>query len=296
MTVAAPVPLRFQIGARTLFAVRRRLARVGLDLARALATEAPALPPLGRGDHGYLVTSLPVSLLEETVTRTNLRPFIRQCYVRRYAALDRGFDAWAAQLSAKTRSTLFRKERKLSRRAELRAYATPVEIEAFFAEARAVSAASYQERLLDAGLPEDLPAMLRLAAADRVRAFLLRIDGHPAAYLYLPAEGRTLIYDRLGYDPAFAEHSPGTVLQLGALRLLAAEGRFDRLDFTEGEGQHKRLFATDGVACLDLLLLRPTPANLLAAHALAAFDAAAAAAKRAMTHPRLARLAKALRH
>ena len=36
-----------------------------------------------------------------------------------------------------------------------------------------------------------------------------------------------------------------------------AEGASAWFDFTEGEGQHKRQFATGGVDCVDLLLLRP---------------------------------------
>ena len=56
--------------------------------------------------------------------------------------------------------------------------------------------------------------MLRLAAEDRVRAWLLEIGGVPAAYLYCPAESDTLLYQYVGHDPAFAELSPGSVLQL----------------------------------------------------------------------------------
>jgi hypothetical protein len=70
------------------------------------------------------------------------------------------------------------------------------------------------------------------------------------------------------------------VLQLEAMRELMAERKFRLFDFTEGEGQHKRLFATGGVDCVDLLLMRPTLANLLAGHTLNAFDGAVGAAKR----------------
>ena len=63
------------------------------------------------------------------------------------------------------------------------------------------------------------------------------------------------------------------------MRDLFAEGRFARFDFTEGEGQHKRTLSTGGVACVDLLLLRPTLANRAAIAALAAFDGGVALAK-----------------
>jgi len=105
-----------------------------------------------------------------------------------------------------------------------------------------------------------------------VRAFLLFSEGRPVAYLYLPAAGATLIYAYLGYDPAFEDLSPGTVLQLEALKLLMAEGRFARLDFTEGDGQHKRLFATGGIPCVNVLLLSPGLVNRACIAALDGFD------------------------
>jgi hypothetical protein len=74
-----------------------------------------------------------------------------------------------------------------------------------------VSALTYQERLLDAGLPagpEALERMRALARRDQMRGWLLFVDARPISYLYAPAEGDTLIYAFLGYDPEFAELSP----------------------------------------------------------------------------------------
>ena len=62
---------------------------------------------------------------------------------------------------------------------------------------------------------------------------------------------------------------------------LMAERRFRWFDFTEGDGQHKRLWATAAIDCADLLLLRPTAANLFAGHALGGFDKSVALVKRA---------------
>ncbi|MGZ8346377.1 MAG: GNAT family N-acetyltransferase, partial [Allosphingosinicella sp.] len=117
------------------------------------------------------------------------------------------------------------------------------------------------------------------ARREQLRGWLLFVEGRPVSYLYAPAEGETLVYAHLGYEPEFAEYSPGTVLQMEAMRQLMAERRFRLFDFTEGEGQHKRQFATDGVDCVDLMLLRPTLANLAIGHGLAGFDAAVALAK-----------------
>ena len=287
---ASEIALPLRIGARTLWTVRRRLLRQGLTLAQGLGEGTPNLPPLVPEDDGYLVTALPAAQAEALVRRhSGLRAFVRQRYRRSYARLDLGFDAWLAGFSAKGRSTLKRKAKKLAERSggalDLRCYRTEEEISLFYAGARAVSALTYQERLLDAGLPagpDALERMRALARRDQMRGWLLFVDARPISYLYAPAEGDTLIYAFLGYDPEFAELSPGTVLQLEAMRQLMGEGRFRLFDFTEGEGQHKRQFASGGVDCVDLLLVRPTLPNLLAGHALNGFDGAIALAKRAV--------------
>jgi len=142
--------------------------------------------------------------------------------------------------------------------------------------------------------PGAIDRLRALADTDRLRAWLLLIGGVPAAYLCCTAQGSALRYDHVRHDPALNDLSPGTVLQAYAFEDLFGD-RFARFDFTEGEGQHKRQFATGGIACVDLLLLRPTLANRMTLAALAAFDGAMARAKRATRHPRLAALAKLVR-
>ncbi|HEU4960291.1 MAG TPA: GNAT family N-acetyltransferase [Sphingomonas sp.] len=298
---AAVLPIKFQVGARTLWTVRRRLVRVPLSLTDAFAGAAPALPPLPERAHGYLVTSLPEALAASLGER-GLFAFVRQRYTRSYVDLAGGFDAYWAALSGNTRSSLKRKTRRVAAASggalAVRRFRGPDELTDFHRIARAISARTYQERLLDAGLPADdrfVATMLRLAAQDRVRAWVLDIGGAPAAYLYCPADGDSLLYQYLGYDPAYADLSPGSVLQLEALRDLFADGRFARFDFTEGEGRHKRSFATGGVPCIDLLLLRRTLANRAAVTALGAFDGVVALGKRAAGRLALHDLSRALR-
>jgi CelD/BcsL family acetyltransferase involved in cellulose biosynthesis len=281
--------------------VRRRLLRVTVPLEQARLGALPSLPQ-SDGD-GYLIASLPVEALQPLLAgHPQLKPFLRQRYRRFYAELGRGFDHWLGTLSAKSRSTLKRKVRKLAERSggelDLRCYRSPEDAAEFYRHARAVSALTYQERLLRAGLPEGeaaLAAMRDQAARDAMRGWILFLDGAPIAYLYAPAEGETLIYAHLGYDPDFADLSAGTVLQYEAMRQLMEEGRFGLFDFTEGEGQHKRLFSTAEVECVDLLLLRRTPANLLAGWSLAAFDGGIEAAKAVLKRVKLESLARRFR-
>ena len=164
--------------------------------------------------------------------------------------------------------------------------------------ARAVSATTYQEKLLGSGLPDDAVSVRHLeslAAADRLRAWLLFVENAPVAYLCCTADGGSLRYDHVGHDPAHNDLSPGAVLQVEAMRELFADGRFARFDFTEGEGQHKRQFSTGGTVCVDMLLLRRTLANRATVVALRGFDATMTWAKRAATHPTLVKLAKKIR-
>lgn len=295
--------LRFQLGARTLASVRRELARVSIGLDDAVAGQLPDLPPLAPAAHGYFVTSLAEQRLDDLVrTKPDMLPYVRQRYARYHTDLTLGFDDYWARLSANTRSQLKRKSRRVAELSggdlNVRRFRTPEEIGDFHAIARRISARTYQETLMGAGLPADakfVRSMIEAAAADRVRAWILMVADAPAAYLYGEAQGDVLRYDHVGHDPAFSDLSAGSVLMLEAMRDLMSGDRFDRFDFTEGEGQHKRAFATGAVPCLDMLLLNPSLINRLTAATLGGFDRAAAVAKRAATHPALKGLAKKVR-
>lgn len=296
---SADIRLPLRIGARTLGHVRRRLVRIGIGLEEALAARPPALPPLAPGDDGYWLRGLPRACL--AALPPGLLAFPRQRYARAYAPLDGDLDAYMAGFSGKSRATLRRKARRFAEadggRIDARLYRTPDEMAAFHALARSVSRRTYQERLLAAGLPEGAGAvaeMRALAERDAARGFLLFLRERPVAYLYLPAAGDTLVYAHLGHDPDAAALSPGSVLQLEAMRMLIAEGRFRFLDFTEGEGRHKALFGRGAVDSLDLLLLRPRFANRLAGNGLAAFDGGVALARAGARRLGVERLARRL--
>ena len=274
MTAAA---LKFQIGARTLLSIPRRLRRVSLSLDAVLAGRAPALTPLTPGEDGYLVTSLPEAALP-ALTISGSLAYGRQHYRRYWVDLAAGAAAWRAGLSSNARAQIKRKAKRLGDY-RVERFRTPDEIAAFHGIARAVSLKTYQEKLLGSGLPADPTGLLRLAAADEVRAWLLSVAGEPIAYLCCIADGDVLRYDYVGHDPAHGELSPGAVLQADALADLFAD-RFARFDFTEGEGQHKRQFASAGAACVDVLLLRPTVANRASLAALKGWDAAVTGVKK----------------
>jgi hypothetical protein len=174
-------------------------------------------------------------------------------------------------MSSKTRSTVLRKVRNFEKFCSgtitWRTYKTPQEMQDYHRLARQLAGRTYQERLFDSGLPdttEFVSGMLELAERDAVRGFILFHEGHPIAYLYTPAPDGFLIYDYLGYDPEYAQHSPGTVLQYLALRALHEEGRFPFYYWGFGYSQTKQIFSTGHVLAADVFYFRPTLRNVTA--------------------------------
>lgn len=299
----ALVPLRFQLGARPLATVTRRLIRLPLSLDDAAAGALPVLPPLADGVDGYTVLSLRndrIAALQ--AASAGMLAFERQRYTRHFIDLTIGHDAYLAGLSANTRSAIRRKTRRLagagSGRVDVRDYRSPAELEAFHMIAHPLAARTYQERLFGGGLPGDASFrsdMLARGAANAARAWLLFIGEVPAAYLYCRIDAGIVRYDYVGHDPHFADLSPGFVLQAEALHALLAEPGLRRFDFTEGEGQHKRQFATGGIGCADLLLLRPHIGNRVLIAALASFARATRWGKAGAQRLGLERAARRLR-
>ncbi len=300
---ALPMPLRFQVGARTLASIQRQLVRVPLSLDEALEGRLPVLPPLDRLAHGYAITSLPEDRRDAMAyAGGGMIAFVRQRYTRQHVDLTIGYEAYLESLSANTRSSIRRKAKKVATvsggKLDVRRFRSPDELTEFHDTARRIALRTYQEKLLGAGLPEDrdfLRRMYSMAAADAVRGWLLYIAGEPAAYLYCPINNGTVRYEYVGHDPAFNDLSPGGVLQMEAMRDLFDEPQLARFDFTEGDGQHKRQFATGGVPCIDMLLLRASLANRLTTVALGAFDRSAALGKAAAGRLGLGGLAKRVR-
>jgi len=225
--------------------------------------ETPEPPPRLDGADGYVVWSHPLAtrlpVLDARAGRILYAP--RQ-YKRFSIDLSGNFDQYMAGFSGRTRSGLRRKLRKFGEISggaiDWRQYRTPQELPIFFELAHAVSAKTYQERLLGIGLPAHqnfIRSTLTLSKADNVRTYLLFLGGQPISYLYCSVSERIVAYDYLGYDPAYSSLSPGTVLQLLAVEALFAERRFAAFDFTEGEGQHKELFSTDSRLCGDVYVL-----------------------------------------
>ena len=234
-------------------------------LARAVlatfATIAADHFPSGRMLNGYPCSEILPSISWSGATLL----YVPRQYQRYSVDLGIGFAAYQAKFSAKSRSSLRRKLRRFAERSGgkivWQQYATPDEMEDFYTQARAISALTYQERKLDVGLPTSaafVDSMRKSAAEARVRGYLLFLEGRAVSFIYCPIDDGVLQYAHVGYDPAIADLSPGTVLQWNVLEALYAEKQHRMFDFTQGEGDHKRFFSTDAVQCANVVILPPS--------------------------------------
>ena len=271
------VRLKFQLGdivlataALSLFRRSARLDERPLDL-----DDTPEPPERLGGADGYVVWSHPIAKKIPILrVRRDVILYAPQQYRRFFVDLSGGFERYMTTFSGKTRSGLRRKLRKFAEASggtiTWKQYRTPDQMATFLSLAKTISVKTYQERLLGIGLPTD-PTFIASACAmskeDRIRAYLLFLNGQPIAYLYCPVNERVVSYDRLGYDPAYASLSPGTVLQMLALEALFGE-QFNLFDFTEGEGQHKEVFSTGSRLCGDFYVVRRrlAPLSIVALH------------------------------
>jgi hypothetical protein len=119
--------------------------------------------------------------------------YVPRQYQRYFADLRLTYEEYLNAFSSKSRSTLRRKVRRFEKESGggiwWKRYQTPEEMEAFHAIAREVSRESYQERLLDAGLPaseEFRRTMMDFAREGNVRGYVTFVESRPAAYLFCP--------------------------------------------------------------------------------------------------------------
>jgi hypothetical protein len=193
------VPVCFIVGSRKLFEEPRRLQTVAFRLDELIAGAVPDFEPADPESDGYRVLSAPEGGLAAILAR-NPRHVMGGCqtYRRHYIDMASSYADYLGRFSGKTRSSLNRKRRKLVEQAggtpNIEEFAAPEEVARFLAEAILLSRRTYQT-WLDAGLPESEAAqaeMLALAAANRLRAYLLRLGARAISYLFLPIQGETV--------------------------------------------------------------------------------------------------------
>ena len=215
--------------------------------------------------------------------------------------LPSAFDDYLQLLSSKTRQSTKRKMRKLEKNyeTELLILKDPDDVDAFLKEGEAISRKTYQwhsgQRLNHDEATRD--AFRALLEKDRLRFYLLRVDGAPAAFLRGVMFGARFHYETPGFDPAYGKDSIGTVLLMYALRDLIERGDAEVFDFGTGgdETGYKSTYGTRSIDCAFLELGRRASARAkLVAAAQASLNGAKAAADRVLGQGDLRRRVKKL--
>ncbi|MFW5969806.1 MAG: GNAT family N-acetyltransferase [Halofilum sp. (in: g-proteobacteria)] len=252
-------------------ALRLWVYRAGLFEGASEAEVTERVRAEARRRDGAFLNSLRVSEGRAGLSlRNGFLRYVPQHDDRYVIDLSGSFDDYMTGFATKTRSTLRRKIRRFEREAggelDVREYRSRDELADFLGSARTVSAQSYQEIMLDAGLPDSdtfSAEALANAEAGQCRGYLLFFEGRPVAYMYCPVRDGVARYAYVGYDQEFASLSPGTVLLLNVLERLHDDPDIHTFDFLEGgdEGSHKAFFANRRLSCTNVFLLRPTPRN-----------------------------------
>ncbi|MCO6439777.1 MAG: GNAT family N-acetyltransferase [Nitrococcus mobilis] len=204
------------------------------------------------------------------------------CEIAPYIACDGDWDGYFASRSSKTRQEWRRRQRRAAEIGfELTECRTSETIERHFPTALEVEASGWKGAAGSA-IREDAPALAfytsvvpKLAARGLVRLYLWRIEGRTAAFQLCIVDGDALRSLKIGFDPEFARHAPGQMLQLAILRELFQEDGIRRFDLLGPDTPPKRMWATGSEMLWTLHCYRPT----LAGMAMALRHGAAAMAK-----------------
>lgn len=183
-------------------------------------------------------------------------------YDRSWVATEGCFEAYIASFSKTSRKGLKRRHKKLVERSggrlDIRRYDHPDHMATFHQNARTISVKTFQEKLMDDGLPAD-PSFLdeiKMKALDRqCYGTILYLDERPISFLYCERQGSGWLAVFGGFDPDYANLSPGTVHLLSELEASFDDPNAAFFDFGPGPSDYKQFFSTHDVPCSDVLIL-----------------------------------------
>jgi Acetyltransferase (GNAT) domain len=231
--------------------------------------DAAAVPQMFENAKTYVVRSSPISGSSPrfSLTETHIRYIPRQ-YDRCFIEFRGSFQDYLARHSAKARKNLGRQVRKLAAAANgdlmLREYQSPTEMRRFHALATELSLTTYQHRLFNEGFATYATSEEMLARSDDGRGYILFLAEKPIAYVYAICFPEILLYQIVGYDAAYKEYSPGTVLLYLLIEKLFNESLFRYMDFGEGHSWYKEFFSTGSSRCARVYYFPKKPKNFAA--------------------------------
>jgi CelD/BcsL family acetyltransferase involved in cellulose biosynthesis len=132
----------------------------------------------------------------------------------------------------------------------------------YLARVRELSARTWQGERLGQVMSDDAGERGKLEAYARrgwLRSYLMSVGDQPAAFVLGWQAAGTYTYERIGYDPRWANLSPGNVLLFKLIEDLHAHQPARVVDFGAGDNAYKRLYGTDCADAQDLYLVRRSP-------------------------------------
>jgi CelD/BcsL family acetyltransferase involved in cellulose biosynthesis len=180
---------------------------------------------------------------------------------RRFVRLAASIDEYLAKFGGKTRRKLKNSMKRFDEqgRVEMTRVTTEAEVPRFLDAADALSRASWQGRKLGKVVEKnDATAewLRKRARRGALRSYLLSLDGAPVAFVLGTQIGDVYDYAQIGFDPRFAEHSPGKILLLKVLEDLFAWNKPAWMDFGNGDAEYKQTFANVSHEEEDVYLVR----------------------------------------
>lgn len=218
--------------------------------------------PIGGVMHGVLAGSSPAAGGVVTVQ-------MGAEYEHQYIAFPPTYKEYIQGLGSRSKQSVQysvrRLEKDMAGRVAVRKFETPEDSRRFLEDAAAISRKTYQANLLGLGIHADADSLARMRhTAERgwLRSYILYCNDTPAAFILGFQYGGCYYYEDVGYDPAFAKWSVGTVLQVKAIEdIYESPGMPAHFDFSTGEGPHKRRFGNLRRPEVNLLVFRRTLRN-----------------------------------
>ena len=178
--------------------------------------------------------------------------------------LAESFDEFVKGRSKSTRQSINRYTKKLERelgdRLSFRVFSAPGQLDELFAAVEPVAAKTYQGGLGVALRDDERNRRLVALGLERgwFRAWVLYLDGAPAAFWPGWIYDRTFFIGTPGYKPSLADLRPGQYVLMRVIADLCADPDIDACDFGFGDSEYKRRFSNEAWDEADVLVFAPT--------------------------------------
>jgi hypothetical protein len=198
----------------------------------------------------FLRTDSPLYRLARHSTTLLSRDYFPTAQSHRSTKLRDGAEGFYRNLSPKVRKNLKWQAKKLlqdfANDVSIRCFREPTQVDHMIEDVERVAQKTYQ-RGLGVGFVDDPKMRKRLqleAEKGWLRAYILYVAENPCAFWIGSLFGETFHSSFLGYDPAYAKHSPGMYLITKTIEGLASEngsGHAAQIDWGLGDAQYKEV-------------------------------------------------------